>query len=213
MRPALDPSGHRVPRTKPACLLHTWRPTGIDLSHLFFTYTNTNQAKHAPAILSQESVHTTLSITHHTRKRPSTGPRTTQVLNSRGGASSQPQTSSVALAPPLGWSMVCSLPPSFMHRALVDEALRHPRHHHSAALDLRRVAHCHRRQLGTTSAQRAGRLAVLPHRDRGGCRGAARRCLRRARSPFSRRQRHRPIVSLPLGKVWINPLLLIPKSK
>jgi hypothetical protein len=31
----------------------------------------------APAILSQESVHTTLSITRHTRKRPSTGPRTT----------------------------------------------------------------------------------------------------------------------------------------
>jgi hypothetical protein len=30
-----------------------------------------------PAILSQESVHTTLSITHHTRKWPSTGPRTT----------------------------------------------------------------------------------------------------------------------------------------
>jgi hypothetical protein len=31
----------------------------------------------APAILSQESVHTTLSITYHTRKRPSTGPQTT----------------------------------------------------------------------------------------------------------------------------------------
>jgi hypothetical protein len=31
----------------------------------------------APAILSQESAHTTLSITHHTRKRPSTSPRTT----------------------------------------------------------------------------------------------------------------------------------------
>jgi hypothetical protein len=31
----------------------------------------------APAILSQELVHTTLSITHHTRKQPSTGPRTT----------------------------------------------------------------------------------------------------------------------------------------
>jgi hypothetical protein len=31
----------------------------------------------APAILSKESVRTTLSITHHTRKRPSTGPRTT----------------------------------------------------------------------------------------------------------------------------------------
>jgi hypothetical protein len=26
MRPALDRSGHRVPRTKPTCLLHTWRP-------------------------------------------------------------------------------------------------------------------------------------------------------------------------------------------
>jgi hypothetical protein len=25
MRPALDPAGHRVPRTKPTCLLHTWR--------------------------------------------------------------------------------------------------------------------------------------------------------------------------------------------
>jgi hypothetical protein len=26
MRPALDPAGHRVPRTKATCLLHTWRP-------------------------------------------------------------------------------------------------------------------------------------------------------------------------------------------
>jgi hypothetical protein len=26
MRPALDPVGHRVPRTKPTCLLRTWRP-------------------------------------------------------------------------------------------------------------------------------------------------------------------------------------------
>jgi hypothetical protein len=33
--------------------------------------------QHAPALLSQESVHRTLSITHHTRKRPSTSPRTT----------------------------------------------------------------------------------------------------------------------------------------
>jgi hypothetical protein len=31
----------------------------------------------APTILSQESVHTTLSITHHTRKQPSTDPQTT----------------------------------------------------------------------------------------------------------------------------------------
>jgi hypothetical protein len=40
------------------------------------------QSQPAPTILSQESVHTTLSITHHTRKRPSTGPRTTQALKS-----------------------------------------------------------------------------------------------------------------------------------
>jgi hypothetical protein len=26
MRPAIDPAGHRVPQTKPTCLLHTWRP-------------------------------------------------------------------------------------------------------------------------------------------------------------------------------------------
>jgi hypothetical protein len=26
MRSALDSAGHRVPRTKPTCLLHTWRP-------------------------------------------------------------------------------------------------------------------------------------------------------------------------------------------
>jgi hypothetical protein len=26
MRPALDPAGHRVPRMKPTCLFHTWRP-------------------------------------------------------------------------------------------------------------------------------------------------------------------------------------------
>jgi hypothetical protein len=30
----------------------------------------------APAILGQESIHTTLSITHHSKERPSTGPRT-----------------------------------------------------------------------------------------------------------------------------------------
>jgi hypothetical protein len=39
----------------------------------------------APAILSQELVHTTLSITHHTRKRPSTGPQTTHGPQSSPG--------------------------------------------------------------------------------------------------------------------------------
>jgi hypothetical protein len=47
----------------------------------------------APAILSQESVHTMLSITHHTRKRPSTDPRTTH----------GPQFSSSPAIPLLCW--------------------------------------------------------------------------------------------------------------
>jgi hypothetical protein len=44
MRPAFDLAGDRVPRTKPSCLLHTWRPTSIDLSRLFFTCANNNHA-------------------------------------------------------------------------------------------------------------------------------------------------------------------------
>jgi hypothetical protein len=42
-RPALDPSGHRVPRTKPTCLSTHGGLTDIDLSCLFFTCTSTNQ--------------------------------------------------------------------------------------------------------------------------------------------------------------------------
>jgi hypothetical protein len=34
MRPALDPAGHRVPRTKPTCLLHTWRPHRRPFTHV-----------------------------------------------------------------------------------------------------------------------------------------------------------------------------------
>jgi hypothetical protein len=51
--------------------------TGGDLSRLFFTAPTPVKPQPAPAILSRESVHATLSITHHTWKRPSTGPRTT----------------------------------------------------------------------------------------------------------------------------------------
>jgi hypothetical protein len=53
--------------------------TGDDLSRLSSPAPTPVKPQPAPAILSQESVHTTLSITHHTRKRPSTGPRTTHV--------------------------------------------------------------------------------------------------------------------------------------
>jgi hypothetical protein len=51
-------------------------PRGIDLSRPLFTCTNANQAATCTAILGQESVHTTLSITHHSQESPSTGPRT-----------------------------------------------------------------------------------------------------------------------------------------
>jgi hypothetical protein len=44
MQPAHDPAGHRVPQTKPTCLLHTWRPHRNDLSCMFVTCTNINQA-------------------------------------------------------------------------------------------------------------------------------------------------------------------------
>jgi hypothetical protein len=51
--------------------------TDDDLSRLFFTCTNTSQAATCTCNISQELVPTTLSITHHTRKRPSTSPRNT----------------------------------------------------------------------------------------------------------------------------------------
>jgi hypothetical protein len=78
MQPALDFAGHRVPRTKPTCLLHTWRPHQPRPFYACSSPAPTPvKPQPAPAILSQESVHTTLLITHHTRKPPSTGPRTT----------------------------------------------------------------------------------------------------------------------------------------
>jgi hypothetical protein len=78
MRPALDPVGHRVPRTKPTCLLHTWRPHQRRPFTLVLHLRQHQSSRNLHLqILSQELDHTTLSITHHTRKRPSTGPRTT----------------------------------------------------------------------------------------------------------------------------------------
>jgi hypothetical protein len=57
----------------------------------------------APAILSQESVHTTLSITHHTRKWPSTGTRTTHGPHHR--PSSSPSSTLASTRTP--WSLPC----------------------------------------------------------------------------------------------------------
>jgi hypothetical protein len=64
MRPALDSASHRVPRTKPNCLLHTWRPHWQRPFALILHLHQPVKPQPAPAILSQESVHTTLSITH-----------------------------------------------------------------------------------------------------------------------------------------------------
>jgi hypothetical protein len=81
-------SCHHAARTRPR-----WPPGPSNEAYLFSPHLEASPAttfracsspaptqvkpQPAPAILSQESVHTTLSITHHARKRPSTGPRTT----------------------------------------------------------------------------------------------------------------------------------------
>jgi hypothetical protein len=54
----------------------------------------------APTILSQESIHTTLSITHHTRKRPSTDPRTTHGPHSAARAAAGEPTGGLLGRPP-----------------------------------------------------------------------------------------------------------------
>jgi hypothetical protein len=52
----------------------------------------------APAILSQESADTTLSITHHTMKRPSTGPQTTHDPHPQNEVSTRGQSPPVLVA-------------------------------------------------------------------------------------------------------------------
>jgi hypothetical protein len=77
MRPTLDPAGHRVPRVRPTCLSTPRRPRK---AYTFLAHSSPApmqiKPQPAPAILGQELVHTTLSITHHSQERPSTGPRT-----------------------------------------------------------------------------------------------------------------------------------------
>jgi hypothetical protein len=57
----------------------------------------------APALLSQESVHSTLSITLHTRKRPSTGPRTTHGPQIVQG---EEKGETVVITPDIDWVFV-----------------------------------------------------------------------------------------------------------
>jgi hypothetical protein len=71
--PHLISVGHRVRRAEPTCLStprrpHRLRPFALAL-HL-------HQRKSSRKSPHHESVHTTLSITHHTKERPSTSRRT-----------------------------------------------------------------------------------------------------------------------------------------
>jgi hypothetical protein len=75
--PHLIPFGHRVHRAEPTCLSTPRRPRKAKTFHAHSSPAPTQiKPQLTPAILGQESVHTTLSITHHTKERPSTGPRT-----------------------------------------------------------------------------------------------------------------------------------------
>jgi hypothetical protein len=77
MRPALDPAGHRVSNEAYLSSPHLEDSSATTFHACSSPAPTRVKPQPAPAILRQESVHTTLSITHHTRKRPSTGPRTT----------------------------------------------------------------------------------------------------------------------------------------
>jgi hypothetical protein len=73
----LNSFGHRVHRAEPTCLSTPWRPRKVKTFHARSSPAPTQiKPQTAPAILGQESVHTTLSITHHTRERPSTSSQT-----------------------------------------------------------------------------------------------------------------------------------------
>jgi hypothetical protein len=77
--PHLISFGHRVHRAEPTCHSTPWRPRKAKTFRARSSPAPTqNKPQPTPAILGQESVRTTLSITHHTRERSSTGPRALQ---------------------------------------------------------------------------------------------------------------------------------------
>jgi hypothetical protein len=82
MRPALDPVWPLGPSSPFYLSLHSLEATQ---AKTFRTRSSPVpmqiKLQPAPAILGQESVHTTLSIIHHTKERPSTCPRTLQSLS------------------------------------------------------------------------------------------------------------------------------------
>jgi hypothetical protein len=75
--PHLIPFGHQVHRAKPTCLSTPRRPRKAKTFRVCSSLAPTQiKSQPAPVILDQESIHTMLSITHHTRERPFTGPPT-----------------------------------------------------------------------------------------------------------------------------------------
>jgi hypothetical protein len=68
----LIPFDHRVHRVETTCLSTPRRPRKAKTFHARSSPAPTQiKPQPAPAIVGQESVHTMLSITHHTRERPS----------------------------------------------------------------------------------------------------------------------------------------------
>jgi hypothetical protein len=77
MQPTLDPAGHRVTRAEPTYLSTPRRPCKVKTFRACSSPAPTQiKPQPEPTILGNESVHTTLSLTHHSQERPSTGPRT-----------------------------------------------------------------------------------------------------------------------------------------
>jgi hypothetical protein len=74
--------GHRVHRAEPTCLSTPRRTRKAKIIRARSSPAPTQiKLQPAPAILGQESLHTMLSTTHHTKERPSTGPRTPSSSN------------------------------------------------------------------------------------------------------------------------------------
>jgi hypothetical protein len=71
------PFVHRVHQAEPTFLFTPRRPRNAKTFRARLSPALTqNKPQPAPAILGQVAVHIMLSITHHTRERPSTSPRT-----------------------------------------------------------------------------------------------------------------------------------------
>jgi hypothetical protein len=82
MRPALNLVWPPGPSTRAYLSLHSSEATQAKTFRAYSSPAPTQiKLQHIPVTLGQESVHTTLSIAHHTKERPSTGPQIRQMQN------------------------------------------------------------------------------------------------------------------------------------